>query len=140
MLDKKFNHGRIKAPYSGKNKNRKGCLKKSIDANRLRPVEDMDLMDKTITVRFDKDELRDRVYFILNLNDGVCQVCDTNGDLDYPHHTKQGAKKDDRFLINICLHCHDVLHRVGFETLKKTRKELEEIGWNNHLEYMESVE
>ncbi|MDA3908104.1 MAG: hypothetical protein PF437_03375 [Sulfurimonas sp.] len=130
---------RIKVPYSGKNKNRKGSLKKSVAANRVRPVDDMNLFDRSLTVRFGTDELRDRVYFILNLNDGICQVCDTNRDLDYPHHAMQGAKKTDTRMINICLHCHDVLHRVGFETLKKTREELEEIGWNNHLEYMESV-
>lgn len=137
MFEKKFNHGRLKVPYCGKNKNRKGSLRKTITTDRLRPVEDMDLFDKSIMVRFGKDELRKRVYFILNKE--VCQICDISYDLDYPHHARQGANKDDRWLINICCSCHDILHRVGFETLNKTREELEIIGWDNHIEYMENV-
>lgn len=139
MLDKKIKSNRIKAPYCGKNKNRKGSLRKSVEVNRLRPVEDMDLFDKSLTIRFNTEELRKRVYFVLNQNDGVCQVCEVSRDLDYPHHTKQGANKSDTSLINICHSCHDILHRVGFEKLNKTREELEVIGWNNHLEYMENI-
>lgn len=129
----------VKKPFKGKCKNRKGALKKSIEANKINPIEDMNLFDKSITVRFDKKELQRRVYFVLNLNDGVCQVCESSRDLDYPHHTKQGSKKDDRYMINICCSCHDILHRVGFETLNKTREELKVIGWYNHLKYMESI-
>ena len=66
---------------------------------------------------------------------GVCQVCDISTDLDTPHHTKQGANKDDRSLICICISCHDILHRIGFETLNKTRAELEVIGEANWSEY-----
>jgi hypothetical protein len=66
---------------------------------------------------------------------GVCQVCEVSTNLDTPHHTKQGANKDDRSLICICIECHDILHRVGFETLAKTRLELLEIGEENWSSY-----
>ena len=74
---------------------------------------------------------------------GVCQVCDISSNLDTPHHTKQGANKDDRSLICICIECHDILHRVVFSTLHKTRKELESIGEDNWREYkrlLQSIE
>jgi len=66
---------------------------------------------------------------------GVCQVCEESAQLDTPHHTKQGANKDDRSLICICISCHDILHRIGFETLAKTRAELEEISRINWSGY-----
>lgn len=84
--------------------------------------------------RFSPDKYREYQNHILSF--GVCQVCDESTDLDTPHHTKQGlGVKDDRSLICICISCHDILHRVGFETLKKTRLELEEIGRINWVDY-----
>ncbi len=98
----------------------------------------LDLMDLSVVVRFDKKELQRRVNFILEKE--VCQVCEESYALDYPHHARFGnAKKDDRYLVNICIDCHRVLHTRGFNTLKKTREETEDIGWNNHLEISENL-
>ncbi len=93
----------------------------------------LDLMDLSQVIRFDKNELQKRVSFILEKE--ICQICEESYDLDYPHHARYGnAKKDDRYLINICVKCHIILHTKGFKTLKKTREETEDIGWDNHLE------
>jgi len=84
--------------------------------------------------RFKPDEYRAYQDHIKSI--GVCQVCDESRNLDTPHHTKQGlGVKDDRSLICICIECHDILHRIGFETLKKTRDELEDIGNDNWRAY-----
>ncbi len=95
----------------------------------------IDLMDLSLVVRFDKSELKKRVSFILDKE--ICQVCEKSYDLDVPHHARYGnAKKDDRYLVNICVSCHRLIHQVGFHKVAKTRTETEDIGWNNHLEYM----
>lgn len=116
-------HKRInpKKPFSGKSKNRKGNVCESLNPNK--------------PVRFDKTELRKRVYFILNKE--VCQVCEDSLDLDYPHHVEQGANKDDRYMINICVECHRAIHEKGYSAVKKNRNDCKMISWNNHLEYME---
>ncbi len=72
-------HNRIKTPYSGKNRNRKGNRKDTRES--LNPNK---------PVRFTKAKLEKRVYDILNL--GVCQICEESSELDYPHHVEQGAK------------------------------------------------
>lgn len=81
-------------------------------------------------VRFQKEELQQRVYNILNI--GPCQVCEASYDLDYPHHVEQGSKKDDRTMINICVSCHDLIHRVGYSAVKKDREECLEIALENN--------
>lgn len=81
-------------------------------------------------VRFQKEKLQQRVYNILNL--GCCQVCEESYDLDYPHHVEQGSKKDDRTMINICIGCHDLIHRVGYSAVKKDRSECLVIALSNH--------
>lgn len=100
--------------------------------NKQKPL---DLMDKSEVVRFDKVELKKRVEFIQGKE--VCQVCEKSKDLDPPHHARFGwSRKDDRFLVCICRRCHYLLHNIGFSRVNKTREETEEIGWNNHKEYM----
>ena len=123
MLTKKdqVKSNRLKKPYCGKNRNRKGNRKDTRES--LNPNK---------PVRFLKAKLRDRVYRILNLNDGLCQVCNASSELDYPHHVEQGSKKDDRTMINICIYCHDLIHRVGYEAINKTREECKVIAWSNH--------
>ena len=118
MLDKKIKVNRIKPKYNGKNK--------------ARSTKDVDQLDKNIVVRYGKEDLKKRVEFIVEL--GPCQVCENSMDLDYPHHAVYGmGKKDDRYLINICVECHRTIHSKGYSTLKKDRSALEEIGWTNHL-------
>ena len=114
-------HNRIKTPYSGKNRNRKGNRKDTRES--LNPNK---------PVRFTKAKLEKRVYDILNL--GVCQICEESSELDYPHHVEQGAKKDDRTLINVCISCHDLIHRVGYSAVNKDRSECIVIAWSNHEE------
>lgn len=107
-----------------------------INHNRLRPVEDMDLFDEKLVVRFPKDEYRKRQNFIKEYE--TCQVCEESQDLDTPHHARQGlGVKDDRFLINVCINCHGKIHSIGYGAVKKTREDCESIGWGNHLEFME---
>lgn len=108
---------------------KKDQLSKRVDASTI------NLYDKNIIVRFNKKQLNERVQFLLNKQ--VCQVCEESYNLDYPHHARFGiAKKDDRFMINICVHCHRIIHNKGFKDLKKTREETEDIGWENNLEYL----
>ncbi len=96
---------------------------------------ELDLLDNSIVVRFHSKELKQRMEFILSKE--VCQICEKSYDLDAPHHARYGnAKKDDRYLVNICVSCHRLIHKVGFHKVAKTRTETEDIGWNNHLEYM----
>ncbi len=88
-------------------------------------------LNKNKPVRFSKSELRERVIFIQSL--GACQVCDKSYDLDYPHHVEQGSNKDDRYMINICVLCHRLIHSVGYSSVKKSREECNVISWDNHL-------
>lgn len=125
MLTKKqqTSSNRIKPKPSMKNK------KKITD-------EDVDLLDKSIVVRFDKIEMQKRNEFVSQL--GPCQVCDESYDLDIPHHAKYGmGSKDDRYIVNICVKCHREVHSGSYDNLKKTRAEIEEIGWNNHKIYLD---
>lgn len=104
--------------------------------NKPRTTKDVDQLDKNIVVRYGKEDLKKRVSFVLDL--GPCQVCETSMDLDYPHHAVYGmGKKDDRYLINICVVCHSTIHGLGYEKLKKSRFTLKEIGWDNHLNFLE---
>ena len=99
----------------------------------------IDEYDLSRVVRYDKKELKNRVEFILNI--GLCQVCDNSTNLDYPHHARFGnSRKDDRFLVCICVDCHRTIHNKGFKTLDKTREETEDIGWNNNLEYLDGTD
>lgn len=83
-----------------------------------------------------KEEKRKRDKWVSEL--GACQVCETSYELDIPHHAKYGmGNKDDRYLINICLNCHREIHAGSYSNLDKTREELEAIGWDNHLNYIE---
>jgi len=98
--------------------------------------DNTDLLNKSITIRVSKSELKKKVNFILDKT--YCQVCETSTDLDYPHHSLFGlAKKDDRTLINICVNCHRIIHQKGFDTLLKTKEETIKIGWENNKEYLE---
>ena len=54
-------------------------------SNRLRPVEDMDLYDQNIVVRFDKAEYKKRQDFVREYE--CCQICGEYGNLDTPHFT-----------------------------------------------------
>lgn len=128
-------HNRIKpkqqktfgmSPKKGKNKSPK---------RKRKEYTEEELLSGKVTVRFNTEELRKRVDFIYQK--GYCQVCDEHKTLDYPHHAKYGlGDKDDRFLVNICIVCHRDIHGRGYEYVPKTRKEIESIGWHNHLEYM----
>ena len=96
--------------------------------------EELDLMDQTITVRLSKDQVKDRVQWLLNKE--VCQVCETSTDLDYPHHAFFGiSHKDDRTMINICVECHRTIHNKGYGPLNKTREQIEALGWTNNEEF-----
>lgn len=97
--------------------------------------EQVDLSDQSITIRLSKDQVKQRVSFILDKE--VCQVCETSTDLDYPHHAIFGVShKDDRTMINICVECHRTIHNKGYGPLLKTREEIELIGWTNNKEYL----
>ena len=114
----KIKHNRLRPKPSSKNK--------------PRTSKDVDQLDKNIVVRYSKVDLKKRVSLVLDL--GPCQVCETSFDFDYPHHAMYGiGNKDDRYLINVCVECHRTIHTKGYDTLNKTRKELEVIGWTNHL-------
>lgn len=94
-----------------------------------------ELLSKRITVRFNTEQKRLREEIIIEKQ--ICQVCDKHKTLDYPHHAKYGlGDKDDRYLINICLDCHREIHGGSYSNLPKTRKEIEDIGWSNHLELL----
>ncbi len=99
----------------------------------------LDELDLSIVMRYPKPEVKKRVEFILQKE--VCQVCETSHDLDFPHHSRYGiSRKDDRFLICICVDCHRIIHNQGFSKLKKTREQTEDIAWQNHLEYLNAVQ
>lgn len=97
--------------------------------------KEKDLLDQSITIRLPKDQIKQRVQWILEKK--VCQVCENSPDLDYPHHALDGvSRKDDRTLINICISCHRTIHTKGFGTLNKTREQIELIGWTNNIEFL----
>ena len=97
--------------------------------------KEKDLLDQSITIRLPKDQIRQRVQWILEKQ--ICQVCENSTDLDYPHHALDGiSRKDDRTLINICISCHRTIHTKGFGPLKKSREEIELIGWTNNKEFL----
>ena len=123
MLTKKdqTKSNRLKKLYCGKNRNRKGNKSDSGIKESLNPNK---------PVRFEKNKLQQRVYDILNIE--VCQVCEKSHDLDYPHHVEQGANKDDRYMINICVKCHRLIHEVGYRVVDKWREECKFIAWSNH--------
>ena len=135
----KFNHGRVKGekkkstfglkkPSKGKGRNRKGRVKSSgVKKVGLNPNK---------AVRFEPAKYKQRQDDIKDL--GVCQVCDLSYELDTPHHVEQGiGVKDDRYLINVCIDCHGLIHVVGYSAVKKDRAECKEIAWSNHLRFEE---
>lgn len=85
--------------------------------------------------RFSKVEYKKYQDFIKSFE--ICQVCDVSTDLDTPHHSIQGSNKDDRSLICICIECHTILHTQGYNTLKKSRMQLQAIGKSNWSIYNE---
>ena len=95
-----------------------------------------DPLNKNRPVRFKKDALEKRVKQILGI--GACQVCEKSYDLDYPHHVEQGSNKDDRYMINICVSCHRLIHEVGYSAVLKTREECKVIAFDNHLNFKET--
>lgn len=112
--------------------------KKAVIKNKPRKVNENPL-NPNKPIRFKKDELDKRVKFIIDIE--VCQVCDTIGQvLDYPHHVMQGANKDDRYMINICVKCHRLIHEIGYRAVKKWREECKVIAWDNHLKYKENID
>ena len=121
MLTKKAqtSSNRIKKPYCGKNRNRKGNRKDTRES--LNPNK---------PIRFKEKKLQQRVNDIQAL--GVCQICEVSYDLDYPHHVEQGSKKDDTTMINICVDCHSLIHTVGYSAVKKDRSECLVIALSNH--------
>ena len=112
--------GKVKKPFKGKNRNRKGSV--------LHPDR---------AVRVDACELEKCVNFILSKE--VCQVCEDSISLDYPHHVVQGlGVKHDFTLICICVNCHRLIHSCGYSSVKKSREECEIIAEKNNLEFIES--
>lgn len=133
----KINDGRIKGPkkqstfgkkpFKGKAKNRKGSLKNSFSTS----VVKREPLNSAKPVRFFQAKYRARQDAIREL--GRCQVCDVSYELDAPHHVMQGGCKDDRYLINICVTCHGLIHSVGYSAVKKDRSECKVIAWSNHV-------
>jgi len=104
--------------------------KKSVIKRKARKVKE-DPLNKNRPVRFKKDALKKRVNLIVGI--GACQVCEESYDLDYPHHVERGSKKDDRYMINICVYCHMLIHSVGYSSVEKSLIECKNISWGNHL-------
>lgn len=115
-----------KKPYKGNSKNRKGNKKKFTV-----PVYKHEPLNSSKPVRFPKAKYKARQDSIRDL--GPCQVCDLSCELDAPHHVMQGGCKDDRYLINICIDCHNLIHVVGYSAVKKSREECKIIAWSNHV-------
>ena len=42
-----------------------------------------------------------------------CQIC-SRYDIDIPHHTGIGIKRDDRYQIVLCIGCHRKVHNSLF--------------------------
>lgn len=128
----KIMDGRIKKPYCGKNRNRKGNKKSCFFDSEVKK-SDREPLNPNKPVRFKKTKYKARQDEIRSL--GACQVCDTSYELDAPHHVVQGLGfKDDRYMINICVTCHSLIHSVaGYVGVAKTKEECKVIAWNNHL-------
>jgi hypothetical protein len=110
---------------------------KEMQTNKNKEKE-VDLSDRSITIRLKKDEIKKRVQWLLDKE--VCQVCENSTNLDYPHHAIFGwSNKDDRTMINICVDCHRTIHTKGYGPLKKDRSTIENIGWSNNEEYLECI-
>ena len=133
--DKKVStFGKVKKPFKNKNRNRKGSLKNSFSDSGVKSS----VLHKDRAVRFVEAKYRERQEAIRGL--GACQVCEFSYELDAPHHVVQGlGLKDDRYLINICIDCHGLIHVVGYSAVKKSREECKEIAWSNHLMFEEEL-
>ena len=113
----------IKKPFKSKGYNRKG--RTGVKKIGLNPEK---------AVRFNAIDLKYRIELIVEI--GCCQVCELSYELDVPHHVEQGlGVKDDRYMLNICVPCHRLIHSVGYSAVKKTRVECKEIAWGNHLKF-----
>jgi hypothetical protein len=119
--EKKYNYGRIKPKYSSK----KGTIKQRVDAGYVP-------LNPNKPVRFGTKQYWQRVTWIQELGD--CQICELERVLDHPHHAEQGANKDDRYMLNVCVVCHTHIHAVdGYNGLEKDFDECKTISWSNHL-------
>lgn len=101
-------------------------------------LKDADLRDRNFVYRIDKSSkiYKDRQNFVFDI--GYCQICGTEYNLDSPHHALSGShRKDDRTMICICCKCHETVHFGDSDTLKKTKEEIVEIGWQNNQSYLE---
>jgi len=128
----------VKKPFKAKAHNRKGSKKVSKVSIKEANFNDVDLFDKSIVIRFDSVEYKQRQDYVKAI--GLCQCCNVSVALDTPHHAAYGSgKKDDRYLVCICISCHLEIHSGSYSNLLRSREELKEIGWDNHLKIMESV-
>ena len=120
-----------KKPFTGNDRNHKGSKKESsglgckIETNRIKPkysakkgtkkqrVNDgtYNPLGKDKPILFPRVQYWQRVEWVQGL--GGCQVCGLKKTLDHPHHPHTGASRDDRYIINICGECHNLIHRVG---------------------------
>lgn len=130
---------KVKVSTFGK---KKSCLKNTALKKKSKKPKikyDINLLDTSVTVRFSPKEIRKRVDWIQDTF-GFCQICGTKQNLDYPHHALDGiSRKDDRTMIDICVSCHSFIHTKGFDSLAKTREEVEAIGWENNKKYLRSI-
>lgn len=107
---------------------------------RRKKMQDIDMLDTSITVRLPDEEVKKRVLWIKD-RFGYCQICGATQNLDYPHHALDGvSRKDDRTMIDICYPCHSTIHTKGFQDLEKTEEETVAISWDNNKEYLRSKE
>lgn len=130
---------KVKVSTFGK---KKSCLKKSVLKSKSKKPKvkyNVDLLNTLITVRFSPKEIKKRVIWIKDTF-SFCQICGTEQNLDYPHHALDGvSRKDDRTMIDICISCHSHIHTKGFDSLAKTREEVEAIGWENNKKYLKFI-
>ncbi|RLA82787.1 MAG: hypothetical protein DRG78_06220 [Epsilonproteobacteria bacterium] len=102
-------------------------------------VMTLDLKDKSLVVRFNDIEYINRQDFIMKI--ATCQICGIDTQSGTPHHAKYGSHaKDDRFLVNVGKNCscHHNIHFKSYEGIELTKKEIENIGWQNNLDYLKS--
>ncbi|RLA84431.1 MAG: hypothetical protein DRG78_01535 [Epsilonproteobacteria bacterium] len=109
---------------------------KQLSKNKV-DVMTLDLRDKSLVIRFNDTEYINRQDFIMKIN--TCQICNIDTQSGVPHHAKYGSHaKDDRFLVNVgksCV-CHHNIHFKSYEGIELTKKEIEDIGWQNNLDYL----